>query len=115
MCVDFTDPNKACLNNSFHLQKIDKLVDPTVDFEFLSSLDINLGYHQIPMYLKDEEKTSFIIEERTFCYKAMLFSLKNTRITYQQMVNKLFKHQTERNMEAYVDDMLVKIMTSNNI
>jgi hypothetical protein len=31
------------------------------------------------------------------------------------MVNKLFKHQTERNMEAYVDDMLVKIMTSNNI
>jgi hypothetical protein len=76
MCVDFTDPNKACLNNSFHLQKIDKIVDSTVDFEFLSSLDINSGYHQIPMYLKDEEKTSFIIEERTFCYKANLFSFE---------------------------------------
>jgi len=41
--MHFTDPNKAYLNNSFHLQKIDKLVDSTVDFEFLSSLNINSG------------------------------------------------------------------------
>lgn len=115
MCVHFTDPNKTCLNNSFHLQKIDKLVDSTVDFEFLSSLNINSGYHQIFMYLKIKEKTSFIIEERTFCYKTMSFSLKNTRITYPQMVNKLFKHQTEMSMKVYVDDMLVKIMISNSI
>jgi hypothetical protein len=56
MCVDFIDPNKVCPNNSFPLLKIDKLVDSTIDFEFLSSLDSNSGYHQISMYLEDNEK-----------------------------------------------------------
>jgi hypothetical protein len=42
---------------------------------------------------------------------AMLFGLKNTRAIYQWMINKVFKHQIRRNMEAYVNDMLVKNVT----
>ena len=38
----------------------------------------------------------------------MPFSLKNAGATYQRMVDKLFKHQIRRNMEVYVDDMIVK-------
>ena len=38
----------------------------------------------------------------------MPFGLKNTRAMYQRLVNKLFKAQLGQNMEAYVDDMLVK-------
>ena len=60
------------------------------------------------MALKDEEKTSFITEKRTYCYKVMPFGLKNVGATYQRLVNKLFEKQIERNVEVYVDDMLVK-------
>lgn len=38
----------------------------------------------------------------------MLFGLKNPSATYQWIVKKNFKNQIGRNMEAYVDDMLVK-------
>lgn len=38
----------------------------------------------------------------------MPFGLKNAEATYQRLVNKLFKAQLDRNMEAYVDDMLAK-------
>ena len=38
----------------------------------------------------------------------MLFGLKNARATYQRLVNKMFNKQIGRNMEVYVDDMLVK-------
>ena len=38
----------------------------------------------------------------------MSFKLKNARATYQRLVNKMFSKQTGRNMEVYVDDMLVK-------
>jgi len=41
--MDFTDLNKACPNDSFPLLKIDKLMNSTVGFEFLSSLDANLS------------------------------------------------------------------------
>lgn len=36
------------------------------------------------------------------------FGLKNARVTYQKLVNKVFEAQFERNIEIYVDDMLVK-------
>ena len=38
----------------------------------------------------------------------MPFGLKNARATYQRLVNKMFNKQIGRNIEVYVDDMLVK-------
>ena len=38
----------------------------------------------------------------------MHFGLKNARVTYQRLVNCMFSHQIGRNVEVYVDDMLVK-------
>ena len=38
----------------------------------------------------------------------MPFGLKNARATYQRMVNKVFAKQLNKNMDAYVDDMMVK-------
>jgi hypothetical protein len=38
----------------------------------------------------------------------MPFGLKNAGATYQRMVNKVFHNQIGRNMEAYMDDMVIK-------
>jgi hypothetical protein len=38
----------------------------------------------------------------------MPFGLKNADATYQRLVNKMFQTQIGKNMEVYVDDMLVK-------
>ena len=38
----------------------------------------------------------------------MPFGLKNAGATYQRLVNKMFSKQIGRNMEVYVDDILVK-------
>ena len=57
---------------------------------------------------EDQEKTAFIISQGLYCYKVMPFGLKNAGATYQRLVNKMFNKQIERNMEVYVDNMLVK-------
>ncbi len=57
---------------------------------------------------KDEEKTAFIIKVGTYCYIRMPFGLKNVGATYQRLMNKVFDTQIGRNMEVYVDDMIVK-------
>ena len=38
----------------------------------------------------------------------MPFGLKNVGATYQRLVNKMFNKKIGKNMEVYVDDMLVK-------
>ena len=60
------------------------------------------------MAKENQEKTSFITSQGLYCDKVMPYGLKNARATYQRLVNKMFSKQIGRNMEVYVDDMLVK-------
>jgi hypothetical protein len=108
MCVDFTDLNKACPKDSFPLPRIDQLVDSTAGHKMLTFMDAFSGYNQIVMDEIDQEKTSFITSRGFFCYKVMPFGLKNAGATYQRLMNRMFHDQIGRNVEVYVDDMLVK-------
>ena len=71
-------------------------------------MDAFYGYNQIRMDEADQEKTSFVTSQGLFCYKVMPFRLKNAGATYQRLMNKMFARQIGRNVEVYVDDMLVK-------
>ena len=74
----------------------------------MSFLDALQGYHQIPLALDDQEKTSFVTPVGNYHYKVMSFGLKNTRSTYQRMMMKMFESQMGKNIEVYIDDMVVK-------
>ncbi|KAL5840569.1 hypothetical protein ACOSQ4_013177 [Xanthoceras sorbifolium] len=113
VCIDFTDLNKACPKDSFPLPHIDMMVDATADHELLSFMDAFSGYHQILIHPDDQEKTSFITECGIFCYKVMLFGLKNTGATYQRLVNKMFANMLGQTMEVYIDNMLVKSLIAD--
>ena len=113
MCVDFTNLNRACPKDSYPLLRIDTLVDSTARHELLSFIDAFSGYNQIKMNEENQEKTSFVTSQRLFCYKVMPFRLKNAGAMYQRLMNKMFTHQIGRNVQVYVDDMLVKSLREN--
>ena len=71
-------------------------------------MDAFSGYNQIKMDEADQEKTSFVTSQGLFCYEVMPFGLKNTGAIYQRLVNHMLRPQIGRNVEVYVDDMLVK-------
>ena len=108
MCVNFTDLNKACPKDSNPLPRIDQLMDSTASHKLLSFMDAFSGYNQIRMDEVDQEKTSYVTSQGLFCYKVMPFGLKNAGAIYQRLVNHMFRPQIGRNVEVYVDDMLVK-------
>ena len=108
MCMDFTDLNKTCPKDSYPLPRVDVLVDSTAQHQLLSFMDAFSGYNQIQMHKDDQEKTSFVTSQGLFCYKVMPFGLKNASATYQRLMNKMFAQQIGRNVQVYVDDMLVK-------
>ena len=60
------------------------------------------------MSIKDQDKIGFIINEGVRYYKVMPFGLLNTGVTYQQMMNMVFKDQVKWNLEVCIDDMLIK-------
>ena len=60
---------------------------------------------------EDQEKTSFVTAQGTYCYRVMPFGLKNAGATYQRLVNRMFQNHIGTTMEVYIDDMLVKSTT----
>ena len=77
-------------------------------------MDAFFGYNQIKLNELDQEKTSFVTSQGLFCYKVMPFGLKNAGATYQRLMNRMFAHQIGRNVQVYVDDMLVKSIREND-
>ena len=108
VCVDFTDLNKTCPKDPFPVPWIDQLVDAMVAHPQMSVLDAFQEYHQIPLVLDNQEKIAFVTPIRNYHYKVMHFGLKNAGSTYQRMMTKMFEPQLDRNIEVYIDDMVVK-------
>ena len=83
-------------------------MDSTARHKLLTFMEAFSGYNQIIMDKEDQEKTAFITSQGLYCFKVMPFRLKNAGATYQRLVNKMFNKQIGKNMEVYMDDMLVK-------
>ncbi|RVX11289.1 Gypsy retrotransposon integrase-like protein 1 [Vitis vinifera] len=66
------------------------------------------GNVRILMAPEDMEKIAFITEWGTYCYRVMPFGLKNAGATYQRAATTLFHDMMHRDVEVYVDDMIVK-------
>ena len=98
MCVDFQDLNKASPKDDFPLPYI----------ALLLVMDGFLAYNQIKMGREDMEKTSFITPWGTHCYKVMPFGFKNVDATYQCVATTLLHNLIHKEVQVYVDDMIVK-------
>ncbi|GJS36577.1 reverse transcriptase domain-containing protein [Tanacetum coccineum] len=85
MCIDFKNLNSACPKDYYPL--------PNIDCKIAK---------------EDEEKMAFYTDQGTYCYTKMSFGLKNEGATYQILVDSTFQSQIGRNLEAYVDGMVIK-------
>nr|GEU56423.1 reverse transcriptase domain-containing protein [Tanacetum cinerariifolium] len=115
ICVDFKDLNKAGPKDGYPLPKIDWKVESLCGHPFKCFLDAYKRYHQIKMAKEDEEKTAFITSKGIFCYSKMSFGLKNVGATYQCLVDKAFQKQIGQNLEVYIDELVIKSFTEQEV
>ena len=78
------------------------MVDATIGYEVLSFMDESSDYNQICMAPKDEKLTVFRTPKGIYCYKIIPFDFKNAVTIY------------DKNVECYVDDLIVKSKKRSN-
>jgi hypothetical protein len=96
------------LKDPFPLPHIDQVVDSKAGSVLLCFLNCYSGYHQIALNPDDQDKKAFITPNKIYYYKLMTFGLKNVGATYQKVIQKCLKSQIGKNVEAYIDDVVVK-------
>uniref|UniRef100_A0A2N9G179 Reverse transcriptase domain-containing protein n=1 Tax=Fagus sylvatica TaxID=28930 RepID=A0A2N9G179_FAGSY len=107
-CVDFRNLNKACPKDEFPLPNMDLLIDSAAGHAMFSFMDGFSGYNQIRMSTRDAEKTAFRTPIGNFYYTVMPFGLKNVGATYQRTMTAMFHDMMHKEIEDYVDDIVVK-------
>ena len=108
VCVDFRDLNNESPQDEFPLPIPELMIDATTGYEAMSFMDGSSGYNQIRMSPKYEELSAFRTPKGIYCYKVMPFGLKNACATYQRAMQNIFDDLLHKNVECYVDDLVVK-------
>ena len=107
-CVDFRNLNRVYPKDEFSLSNNGLLIDSAAGIAMFSFMDGFNGYNQVRMAPKDAEKTAFRTPIGNFYYTVMSFGLKNAGATYQYTIMAIFHDMMHRELEDYVDDIVVK-------
>nr|GEW51023.1 reverse transcriptase domain-containing protein [Tanacetum cinerariifolium] len=107
VCIDYWKLNQATWKDHFHLLFMDQMLGRLEGNEYYCFLDGFSSYFQIPIYPKDQEKTTFTCPYETFAYKRMPFGLCNALGTFQRCMMAIFHDMIEQTMEVFMDDFSV--------
>nr|GFA27192.1 reverse transcriptase domain-containing protein [Tanacetum cinerariifolium] len=99
VCIDYWKLNEATRKDHFPLPFMDHMLERLARNEHYCFLDGFSGYFQIPIYPKDQEKTTFTCPYGTFAYKRMPFGLCNAPGTFQRCMMAIFHDMIEQTME----------------
>ncbi|GJY57607.1 reverse transcriptase domain-containing protein [Tanacetum coccineum] len=106
VCIDYQKLNDATLKDHFPLLFMDQMLERLTGNEYYYFLDGFLGYIQILIDPKDQEKTTFTCPYVTFAYRRMPFGLCNAS-TLQRCMMAIFHDMIEETMEVFMDDFSV--------
>nr|GEZ14845.1 reverse transcriptase domain-containing protein [Tanacetum cinerariifolium] len=107
VCIDYRKLNEATRKDYFPLPFMDQMLERLAGNEYYCFLDGFSGYFQIPIDLRDQEKTTFTCPYRTFAYHRMPFGLCNAPGTFQRYMLAIFHDMVEKTMEVFMDDFSV--------
>nr|GEU56832.1 reverse transcriptase domain-containing protein [Tanacetum cinerariifolium] len=102
--IEYQKLNEATRKDHFPLPFMDQMLERIAGNEYYCFLDGFLGYFQIPINSKDQEKTTFTCPYGTFAYRRMSFGLCNAPGTFQRCMMNIFHDMIEKTMEFFMDD-----------
>ena len=105
ICVDYRAVNAITVPDPYQMPLIEEILDMLASAKFISKIDLNKGFHQIPIDSADSPKTAFCTPWGKFEFCFMPFGLRNGPAVFQRMDR--FLHQDKEMSQVYIDDIAV--------
>ena len=106
ICLDFKAVNSITQPDPYQMPLIEEILDMLAEAKFISKIDLNKGYHQIPIESSDIPKTAFCTPWGKFEFCMMPFGLRNGPAVFQRLMDKIL-HGDQDVSRVYIDDIAV--------
>ena len=106
LCIDYRKLNKATNADPFQMPLIQELLDNVAGAKWLTKLDMNKGFYQVPLDQDSEDKTAFCSPWGKYAFTRMPFGLMNAPATFQRCMNETLDQHAHCS-STYIDDVLV--------
>ncbi|GBG72687.1 hypothetical protein CBR_g12255 [Chara braunii] len=107
LCIDYRGLNRYTVKNSYPMPRADELFDRLAGNRFFTKIDLRSGYHQIRVATEDQPMTAFRSRFGHYEFTVMQFALTNAPVTFQTVMNDIFRDILEEYVFLYLDDILV--------
>jgi hypothetical protein len=107
MCIDYRALNKVTIENNYPLPRIDDNFDRLAGAKYFSRIDLKSGYYQIRIANEDVEKTACSTRYGSYEFLVMHFGLCNAPLTFNTLMNAIFREEIDDFIIIYIDDILV--------
>lgn len=107
MCVDYRLVNKKLLLDRFPLPRIDEILDSLGNATYFSIIDLQSGYHQIPLDKESRKYTAFSTDDGFYQFKVMPFGLATAPASFNRMMQLAFAGLKPAKTFIYMDDIIV--------
>lgn len=114
MCVDFKMLNRKLIPDKFPLPRIDEILDGLGRAKFFSCLDLQSGYHQIPLHTDSRPLTAFATERGFYQWKVVPFGLNVAPASFTRMMTIAFSGLSPEQAFIYMDDLIVIGFSENH-
>ena len=92
--------------DSAHTPAIDDMLAVLGKSKYFTTLDLKSGYWQIPLDVRDKEKTTFTCHRGLYEYNVMPFGLANAPGVFQELMSVVLQDLGKFAM-AYLDDIII--------
>lgn len=106
-CVDYRGLNDITIKDVYPLPRINDILGKLEGAEYFSIMDLQSGYHQLPLRKEDREKTAFITADGLYHFKVLPFGLTNGPSSFQRAMDVILGGLRWTSCLVYLDDVVV--------
>lgn len=107
MCIDYRFVNKKLIADKYPLSRIEDILDNLGRAKLFSVIDLQSGFHQIPLEEASRDITSFSTERGSFRFKVLPFGLSVSPNSFSRMMALAFSGVPPLTCFLYMDDVIV--------